>query len=85
MKTNKQNTDIWRNIILIVSNNNVNVLGSNPAMGFRPGPPDSQIESTLIWFRYRQNSINIIIHDGNCGQGKIISFCPHFIFLQPKV
>ena len=27
------------------------LIGSNPAMGFRPGPPDSNIESTLIWFR----------------------------------
>ena len=27
------------------------LIGSNPAMGFRPGPPDNQIESTLIWFR----------------------------------
>ena len=25
--------------------------GSNPAMGFRPRPPDSEIESTIIWFR----------------------------------
>jgi len=28
------------------------LIGSNPAMGFRPGPPDSNIESTLIWFRH---------------------------------
>ena len=28
------------------------LIGSNPAMGFRPGPPDSNIESTLIWFRW---------------------------------
>ena len=27
------------------------LIGKNPAMGFRPGPPDSNIESTLIWFR----------------------------------
>jgi len=27
------------------------LIGKNPAVGFRPGPPDSQIESTLIWFR----------------------------------
>lgn len=27
------------------------LIGNNPAMGFRPGPPDSNIESTMIWFR----------------------------------
>ena len=27
------------------------LIGNNPAMGFRPGPPDSNIESTLIWYR----------------------------------
>ena len=27
------------------------LIGSNPALGFRPGPPESNIESTMIWFR----------------------------------
>ena len=28
------------------------ISGSNPAMGFRPTPPETEIESTLIWFRH---------------------------------
>jgi len=34
------------------------LIGSNPAMGFRPGPPDNQIESTLIWFRHGSGASN---------------------------
>merc|ERR1711988_968325 len=34
------------------------LIGSNPAMGFRPTPPDSQIESTLIWFRHGTDNGN---------------------------
>ena len=36
------------------------LIGSNPAMGFRPGPPDSNIESTLIWFRWARQICRII-------------------------
>jgi len=28
------------------------LIGSNPGLGFRPGPPYSNVESTLIWFRH---------------------------------
>jgi len=31
------------------------VIGTNPGMGFRPMPPESNIESTLIWFEQGQN------------------------------
>jgi len=34
------------------------LIGSNPAMGFRPTPPDSEIESTLIWFRHGSDNGN---------------------------
>jgi len=34
------------------------LIGSNPAMGFRPGPPDSNIESTLIWYRHGEYNGN---------------------------
>lgn len=27
------------------------LIGSNPGLGFRPMPPDTNVESTLIWFR----------------------------------
>ena len=27
------------------------LIGSNPAMGFRPTPSEDNVESTLIWFR----------------------------------
>ncbi|KDR20642.1 sodium/potassium-transporting ATPase subunit beta-2-like [Zootermopsis nevadensis] len=27
------------------------VIGSNPGLGFRPMPPESNVESTLIWYR----------------------------------
>jgi sodium/potassium-transporting ATPase subunit beta len=28
------------------------IIGANPGMGFRPTPPDSNLDSTLIWFRH---------------------------------
>jgi len=28
------------------------IIGSNPGLGFRPMPPDSNVESTLIWFKH---------------------------------
>lgn len=28
------------------------LIGSNPGLGFRPMPPDSNVESTLIWYRH---------------------------------
>lgn len=27
------------------------LIGSNPGLGFRPMPPDSNVESTLIWYK----------------------------------
>jgi sodium/potassium-transporting ATPase subunit beta len=26
------------------------LIGSNPGLGFRPMPPESNVESTLVWF-----------------------------------
>jgi sodium/potassium-transporting ATPase subunit beta len=30
------------------------LIGSNPGLGFRPMPPDSNVESTLIWYDTRE-------------------------------
>ena len=30
---------------------NEGLIGSNPGLGFRPMPPDSNVESTLIWYK----------------------------------
>lgn len=27
------------------------LIGNNPGLGFRPMPPDSNVESTLIWYK----------------------------------
>lgn len=27
------------------------LIGSNPGLGFRPMPPESNVESTLIWYK----------------------------------
>lgn len=27
------------------------VIGTNPGLGFRPMPPESNVESTLIWYK----------------------------------
>lgn len=32
------------------------IIGDNPGLGFRPMPPESNVESTLIW--YQKNSPN---------------------------
>jgi len=32
------------------------LIGSNPGLGFRPMPPDSHVESTLIWYRVNDNN-----------------------------
>lgn len=29
---------------------NEGLIGSNPGLGFRPMPPESNVESTLVWF-----------------------------------
>jgi len=34
------------------------LIGSNPGLGFRPMPPDSHVESTLVWFK-RSDSQNL--------------------------
>ncbi|XP_022914207.1 sodium/potassium-transporting ATPase subunit beta-2 [Onthophagus taurus] len=31
------------------------LIGSNPGLGFRPMPPDSNVESTLIWYKVSDN------------------------------
>lgn len=33
------------------------IIGNNPGLGFRPMPPESNVESTLIWFE-KQNETN---------------------------
>lgn len=32
------------------------LIGNNPGLGFRPMPPDSHIESTLIWFKQTEGN-----------------------------
>ena len=32
------------------------IIGQNPGLGFRPMPPESNVESTLIW--YQKNNPN---------------------------
>lgn len=34
------------------------IIGDNPGVGFRPMPPNKQIESTLIWFRHGDSNGN---------------------------
>jgi sodium/potassium-transporting ATPase subunit beta len=32
------------------------IIGDNPGLGFRPMPPESNVESTLVW--YQKNNAN---------------------------
>jgi len=34
------------------------IIGQNPGVGFRPMPPNKQIESTLMWFRHGEHAGN---------------------------
>jgi len=35
---------------------NGGIIGQNPGVGFRPMPPNKQIESTLMWFRHGEHA-----------------------------
>lgn len=32
------------------------IIGDNPGLGFRPMPPESNVESTLIWYENNENN-----------------------------
>lgn len=32
------------------------IIGDNPGLGFRPMPPESNVESTLVW--YQKNNVS---------------------------
>jgi sodium/potassium-transporting ATPase subunit beta len=53
------------------------LIGSNPGLGFRPMPDESNVESTLIWFdQSKKGNIDHWTHAlGNFTQCKAINRC----------
>lgn len=60
------------------------IIGHNPGLGFRPMPPESNVESTLIWYEKNNpnNSKYWVEEIGSFLEGKLPSFFEIKFFLQ---